>query len=60
MSDKKTNKEPKRPISMTRSGPNDGTAIGRLKQEIVVAKEALKAKQDNVGWDRYLMVKAEV
>ena len=60
MSDSETNKEVKRPISMTRSGPNDGTAIGRLKQEIVVAKQALKAKQDTVGWDGHLVAKAEV
>ena len=60
MSGKTTSKEVKRPISMVRTGPNDGTSIRRLEQEIEIAKQALRAKQDNVGWDGYLVVKAEV
>ena len=60
MSRKKPHKEVKRPISMVRTGPNDGTSIGRLQQEIVVAKEALRAKQDNARWEECLRIKAEV
>ena len=60
MSGKKPSKDKKRPILMVRTGPNDGTSIRCLKQELAVAKEALKAKQDNAGWEECLRIKTEI